>query len=223
MHLEPFANTSDKDEEQEEQARSRGAAAPRDRSRSEEAPRLMHGSARPAGDNDAPQRGASVLAGAQADQEDTMFDITARVWERADADRAVALLRAHFPVVQDARRIAPQTPPFVDGRCDEESFSRCDLIPRIGKLKRWMLDAQHIGQTSAHSSRTQRHVFAGQEEANRHNPIAKVKAQPLGKGINQGCFAHPARAANSDDPSLLVDEEARQIQHFLVPTNETLG
>lgn len=57
-----------------------------------------------------------------------MFDITARVWERADADRAVALLRAHFPVVQDARRIAPQTPPFVDGRCDDP-FSRLDLIP----------------------------------------------------------------------------------------------
>ena len=45
-----------------------------------------------------------------------------------DADTAVALLRAHFPVVQDARRVAPQPPPFVDGRCDDP-FSRLDLIP----------------------------------------------------------------------------------------------
>lgn len=45
-----------------------------------------------------------------------------------DADTAVALLRAHFPVVQDARRVARQPPPFVDGRCDDP-FSRLDLIP----------------------------------------------------------------------------------------------
>ena len=44
-----------------------------------------------------------------------------------DADTAVALLRTHFPVVQDGRRIAPQPPPFVDGSCDDP-FSRLDLI-----------------------------------------------------------------------------------------------
>ena len=43
-----------------------------------------------------------------------------------DADTAVALLRTHFPVVQDGRRIAPQPPPFVDGICDDP-FSRLDL------------------------------------------------------------------------------------------------
>ena len=45
-----------------------------------------------------------------------------------DADTAVALLRAHFPVVQDGRRVAPQPPPFDDGSCDDP-FSRLDLIP----------------------------------------------------------------------------------------------
>ncbi|PDW00936.1 hypothetical protein [Candidatus Chloroploca asiatica] len=44
-----------------------------------------------------------------------------------DAETAVALLRAHFPVVQDARQVAPQPPPFVDGGCDDP-FRRLDLI-----------------------------------------------------------------------------------------------
>lgn len=45
----------------------------------------------------------------------------------SDADAAVALLRASFPVVQDSRLHAPQPPPFVDGRYDDP-FSRLDLI-----------------------------------------------------------------------------------------------
>lgn len=45
----------------------------------------------------------------------------------ADADTAVALLRTHFPTVQDARPRAPQPPPFVDGSGDDP-FCRLDLI-----------------------------------------------------------------------------------------------
>lgn len=50
-----------------------------------------------------------------------------------DADTAVALLRAHFPVVQDGRAAAPPPPLFDDGDADDP-FSRLDLLPVLAPV-----------------------------------------------------------------------------------------
>ncbi len=50
-----------------------------------------------------------------------------------DADSAVALLRAHFPVVHDERPNAPPPPPFDDG-AEREPFERLDLLPMLTPL-----------------------------------------------------------------------------------------